>query len=168
MAIYTFTLILARREELTSEELDRLYDARCDDATFGMAAGLVVADFDRQGSSAARALTTAAEAVERIAGPVHHAEPGDFVTTGDIADRLGRSRESVRLLASGAQGPGGFPVPVSGAASRTRLWYWPTVLRWFTDELRVAVDARFVELSEAIAAFNSARAEPGPRGRMSA
>lgn len=162
MTDYRFTLVLDRREDLTDEELDRLYEAGCDDATFGIAGGVVVADFDREGPSAEEALRSAVEAIEELVGPVHHVEPGSIVSTGEIAERLGRSRESVRLLASGEQGPGTFPIPVSGAATRLRLWSWTEVLTWFVDELGVAVDPHLVELSEAVASFET-RAAPRRR-----
>ncbi|MGH3441229.1 MAG: hypothetical protein ACRDUY_04135 [Nitriliruptorales bacterium] len=163
MAVYSFTLILDHREELTDEGLDRLYEAGCDDATFGMASGVVVADFDREAPSAEKALRSAIETVEELVGPVHHVEPGNIVSTGEIAERLGRSRESVRLLASGEQGPGTFPIPVSGAASRLRLWSWPEVLAWCVDELGPEIDPHLIELTEAIADFETRTTTAGRR-----
>jgi predicted DNA-binding transcriptional regulator AlpA len=52
------------------------------------------------------------------------------VTLSEIAQRLARSRESVRLLASGERGPGDFPPPVSHLKARTRLWRWSEVAAW--------------------------------------
>jgi hypothetical protein len=62
-------------------------------------------------------------------------EPEDLVTAADIAERTGRSRESVRLLIAGERGPGGFPPPISHLKSRGRIWKWTDVARWFANEL---------------------------------
>ncbi|HZN16927.1 MAG TPA: hypothetical protein VFB84_01875 [Micromonosporaceae bacterium] len=61
---------------------------------------------------------------------------GDWVTLADIADRLGRSREAVRLWALGRVGPGGFPPPVN--PGRDTLFYsWAEVSPWLRDRLCV-------------------------------
>ena len=62
--------------------------------------------------------------VVRIAG-------AGLASLADIAAHLGRTRESVRLLVSGARGPGGFPKPVTDPRSRFRLWHWSEVVQWF-------------------------------------
>lgn len=54
-------------------------------------------------------------------------EPDDLVTMSEIAERRGRSRESVRVLVAGRRGRGDFPAPVSHLRSRSRLWRWPEV-----------------------------------------
>ncbi|MEE8526305.1 MAG: hypothetical protein V3T72_20405 [Thermoanaerobaculia bacterium] len=51
----------------------------------------------------------------------------------EIAERMGRSRESVRLLIKGARGPGGFPPPASHLRARSRLWRWSEVAAWAAD-----------------------------------
>ena len=53
----------------------------------------------------------------------------------DIATRLERSRESVRLLVTGARGPGGFPAPVTDPRGRYRLWRWSDISHWLTTRL---------------------------------
>jgi len=56
--------------------------------------------------------------------------PDPWVTATDIAERAGRSRQSVQQLISGARGPGGFPAAVSGVSRRVRLWRWSEALGW--------------------------------------
>jgi hypothetical protein len=60
----------------------------------------------------------------------------------DIADRMERSRESVRLLIAGRRGPGGFPSPISHGIERGRLWRWSAVAEWLEqlepDEIEAA------------------------------
>ncbi|HET8661390.1 MAG TPA: hypothetical protein VFM55_20630 [Micromonosporaceae bacterium] len=60
----------------------------------------------------------------------------DWVTLADIADRVGRSREAVRLWALGRVGPAGFPPPVN--PGRDTLFYsWAEVSPWLRDRLAV-------------------------------
>ena len=59
-----------------------------------------------------------------------------LVSMADIAARLGRTREAVRLLVAGARGPGGFPPPVTDPRSRYRLWRWSDVRRWIAAHLK--------------------------------
>jgi hypothetical protein len=65
--------------------------------------------------------------------------------------RLGRTRESVRLLAAGERGPGGFPAPVSHLRTRNRLWRWSDVAVW----ARVATPEQ-AAAAKLIAAVNAA------------
>jgi hypothetical protein len=54
---------------------------------------------------------------------------GDWVTLADIAARIGRSREIVRLWSIGRQGPGGFPPPLNPGCD-TRFYSWSEVSHW--------------------------------------
>ena len=111
--------------------VDALFEAGCDDATLGEVDGVGYADFIREAPSFGEALRSAIEQVESVAGlMVSRVEPDDLVTLSEIAQRLGRSRESVRLLAAGERGPGDFPAPVSHLKARTRLWRWSEVAGW--------------------------------------
>ncbi|MBJ7610547.1 MAG: hypothetical protein JF887_14135 [Candidatus Dormibacteraeota bacterium] len=128
MTEHRFTLILAGNVD---EHLDDLFEAGCDDATVGSVDGVHFAEFDREASSLTEALASAISAVESVPTlRVKRIEPDDLVTASDIADRLDRSRESVRLLVAGQRGPGGFPSPVSHLRARNRLWRWSEVAAW--------------------------------------
>lgn len=149
MQTLEFTLVLEGEDVLADHTLDALFEAGCDDATFGEVDGVPFADFAREAASAAEAIGRAIRQVESVEGVrVLRVEPDDLVTASDIAARLGRSRESVRLLVAGERGPGGFPPPVSHLRRRQRLWRWTDVARWChraagigTPEIR---DALFV------------------------
>ncbi|HVE68588.1 MAG TPA: hypothetical protein VNB64_08410 [Solirubrobacteraceae bacterium] len=66
--------------------------------------------------------------------------PDSLVTLDDIAERTGRTHESVRLLVKGKRGPGGFPAPAGGGRrQRSKVWRWYEVERWFEEELGVEV-----------------------------
>jgi predicted DNA-binding transcriptional regulator AlpA len=128
MSDYHFSLILSGE---TEGKLDGLFEAGCDDATFGSVDGTAYAEFDREGASLALAIGSAIHDVESVSGiRVVHVEPDPLVTASDIAERLGRSRESVRLLISGERGNGNFPSPISHLRTRNRLWRWSDVAAW--------------------------------------
>jgi hypothetical protein len=61
----------------------------------------------------------------------------DLVSVSDIAQRVGRTRESVRLLVDGKRGPGGFPPPIGVVGDGIRVWPWSAALEWFHNVLGV-------------------------------
>ncbi len=128
MTEYSFTLVI---DGDVDEKIDELFEAGCDDATFGSVDGAHYADFDREAPTLAKAISSSISDVESVPGlRVRRVEPDDLVTASEIAERLGRSRESVRLLIAGQRGPGNFPAPVSHLRSRNRLWRWSDVAGW--------------------------------------
>jgi len=131
--------------------IEALYEGRCSDATFGSVDGVGFGEFEREAEGFADAVLSAIADVESVAGlRVRRIEPDDLVTMSEIAERLGRTRESVRLLAAGERGAGDFPAPVSHLRSRFRLWRWSDVAAWagmVSDEERTR--ARFVALTNA-------------------
>ena len=143
MAEHSFTLILSGDVDT---HLDELFDAGCDDATFGAVDGVAYADFDREAPSHAEAIASALAAVETVPGlRVLRIEPDDLVTMSEIAEKLGRTRESVRLLIAGERGAGGFPAPVSHLRTRNRLWRWSEVAAWAgTTDVVTQMQARTV------------------------
>jgi hypothetical protein len=129
-----------------------LFEAGCDDATFGISDGRGYGAFLREAPTFAEAVLSAIHQVEQVPGlRVMRIEPDDIVTASDIAERLDRSRESVRLLIAGKRGPGGFPVPISHSQERGRLWRWSDVATWL-DHL----EPEEREVAQFIAAANSA------------
>lgn len=135
MKTHTFTLVLSGIAEIDAEVEDRLFEAGCDDALLSTRDGVPFLDFDRDSESLLVAITGAISDVEG-AGPalrVIRVEPDELVTASEIAERTGRSRESIRLLAAGKRGRGGFPPPVRGLKSRMRLWRWAEVIAWMAE-----------------------------------
>jgi hypothetical protein len=127
MPEHNFTLLITGEVDA---HIDELYEAGCDDATFGSVDGVQYADFSREARTLSEAITSAIRDVESVGGlRITRVEPEDLVTGAEIAKRLSRSRESVRLLASGERGTG-FPAPVSHIRSRNRLWRWADVAAW--------------------------------------
>ena len=119
----------------------------------GRVDGTQYVDFDREAASLDRAILSAVADLERVDGvDVARIADAGLVSMADIAARIGRTREGVRLLTTGARGPGGFPPPITDPRGRFRLWRWSDVAHWFTkhlgEELASADD-------EVLAAFNA-------------
>ena len=68
----------------------------------------------------------------------------DLVSVSDIAQRVGRTRESVRLLVDAKRGPGRFPPPIGVVGDGTRVWPWAVVLEWFDKVLGVDLGEKAV------------------------
>jgi len=141
MRIYEFTLLVEGADLQTDQAQDALFEAGCDDSTIGMIAGVQHLHFDREASSLAEALVSAITAVEQAVPGVRvvRVAPDEYVTLAEIAVRTGRTRESVRLLATGDRGPGDFPPPAARAEQRVKLWRWAEVARWFASRLGASV-----------------------------
>ena len=78
--------------------------------------------------------------VERVTKAVPAAVPlrvdQDLVSVSDIAQRVGRTRESVRLLVEAKRGPGASR-PVGVVGDGIKVWPWSVVLEWFDKVLGV-------------------------------
>jgi hypothetical protein len=142
--LYEFTLSVAGGA-LTHALADELYRAGCDDMTFEGAydAGPapIMAHVDREAPSFMDAVMSAISDIESVAPlRVEAIEVDDLVTLGEIAKRLGRTRESVRLLMTGRRGPGGFPPPVARIGRHGTVWSWPDVAAWANRALGTNMD----------------------------
>lgn len=130
MIDYEFVLVIDGVVD-DDEVTDRLYEVGCADATFGSVDGVGFGEFNREAGSFPDAVSSAIRDVESVDGlEVRRVEPDDLVTMSEIAERSGRTRESVRLLVAGHRGQGDFPAPVSHLRSRFRLWRWSDVAAW--------------------------------------
>lgn len=124
MTTWGFTVRLNR--EPTDEELDRLFEAGCDDAAPEGSA----LHFDREAESLLEAVFSASRDVATVPGlRVVGVARSDVVSLREVAVRLGRTYESARLLAEGRRGPGSFPSPVIDVGF-TRLYLWAEVEEW--------------------------------------
>jgi hypothetical protein len=146
---YNFTLII---EGDVESKMDELFEAGCDDATFGSVDGVNYGEFDREAPSFARAVASAIADVESVEDlKVRRVEPDDLVTAAEIAARLQRSRESIRLIIAGQRRRGDFPAPISHARQRNRLWRWSEVARWAGE-----MDESVLAHARVVAATNAA------------
>jgi len=133
MAEWGFRLDLSTGE-LSDEQLDALYEAGCDDATFAVDETGAYAVFDRAAATPEEAVLTAIRDIEDSGADVwvlRVADEDDWLTAPEIAQRTGRSRQSVHQLINGERGAGEFPAPVSRRDRRSPLWSWEDVRAWF-------------------------------------
>ena len=132
MDTYEFTLYI--HGDLSDDEtIGRLLAAGCDDASFGgSGTDWGTADFYRVAHDLASAIASAIRDVESVEPlRVVAVQPTDLVTMSTIAERLGRTYESVRLLAAGQRGGGDFPRPADiPNIYGIKLWRWADVLAW--------------------------------------
>lgn len=128
MTEHEFTLVIDG--DLADETIARaLFEAGCDDATFGVVDGVGYGEFLREAPSFAAAVLSAVDQVESIQGlQIVRVEPDDIVTMAQIGDRLDRTRESVRLLIAGQRGPGGSRVRCHTRGSEADSGAGPTSL----------------------------------------
>jgi hypothetical protein len=134
---YEFTLLVTGPDIQTDDALNALAEAGCDDATVGSAGGVQHLDFDRESTSYVTAVLSAIASVEEAVpgARVVRVLPDEYVTLAEIAQRTGRTRESVRLLANGERGPGSFPPAAARADERNKLWRWSEAASWLANEL---------------------------------
>lgn len=153
MTNHHFTLIVEGPDLQSEDVFDALFEAGCDDALVGRSNGVQYLDFDRDAATLQDAILTAVADVEKVEGvEVVRLVDAGLVSMADIATRVGRTSESIRLLATGERGPGGFPPPVNDPRSRYRLWRSSEVHHWFEhslgegpieedDQVRAAINA---------------------------
>jgi hypothetical protein len=90
--------------------------------------------FDRPAATLAEAIAAGVRLVEAVGLRALRVDAEDWVTLGDIAERVGRSRETVRLWALGRLGPGGFPPPLNPGRD-TSFYSWAEVLPWLRERM---------------------------------
>jgi hypothetical protein len=90
--------------------------------------------FDRPTESFSEAVAAVIRSVDRIGLRALRVVTSDWVTAAEIAHRVGRSRETVRLWAAARIGPGGFPPPLN-PGSATMYWSWAEVLPWLRTRM---------------------------------
>ena len=152
---FSFTLVMAGADLSRADVVDGLYEAGCSDALFGTRGPVQLGEFDRMAPSLAEAVTSAIEQVESVRPlQVLRVEPDELVSATAIAERVGRTRESIRLLIEGKRGAGGFPTPVAWVDAKTRLWRWSDVARWLREAH--GEDVSVGEGAEFLAALNAA------------
>ncbi len=112
--------------------------------------GTVLGFFDREAPTEQDAVISAIVDVEQAgigARVLRVQADDDWLTASEIAERVGRSRQSVALLARGERGPGDFPLPVARRRSSNPLWSWSAVESWFERHAPGALPAHGPRLS---------------------
>src|SRR2546430_2685777 len=125
MTVWNFQLRLNR--EPTEAEFDALYEAGLSDV--GIEGTLM--DGDREAPGLLAAIASVVQQIRMVAGlRAVGVETQDAVTLTDAAQRLGRrTAESLRLLAEGKRGPGGFPSPIVDTG-KIRVYSFAEITTW--------------------------------------
>lgn len=129
MPTYEFTVLLDRAPE--AQDFDLIFESGLDDSTPEIREGRGVLNIARDADTLSTAIVSAVENVERAGFRVVGLGTEDLVSLKTIARRLDRTYESVRLLAAGKRGAGGFPAPLSGDG--WALYSWAGVSAWFSS-----------------------------------
>lgn len=154
MPSYDFALILSR--PLYEDELDPLFDRTHGAVTVSIISEPQHADRPGnascawQGATLAAAIMEVVEHVEASAEGLHvlQVEADPLLTIRDIADRVGKSADSVRHAITGARGATGFPASEISTAGH-RLWRWSKVAAWYGVD-----DPQLVEAKPTVQAIN--------------
>jgi hypothetical protein len=99
--------------------------------------GIFEAEFDRTAVTFSEAVLSALADLQRVfpEADLVRVKPDDLVTISGIAERVGRSHESIRLLIDGKRGPGGFPQRAGTLGGKTQVWRWHEVVDWFEEKM---------------------------------
>jgi hypothetical protein len=131
---YTFALLVAGLDVDDDADCDAFFSAGLDDSVLEDRDGMALATFFRTADSATSALTSAITTIEHeVPGATVLRIDEQLMNLNDLAVRLGRTTESVRLLATAARGPGGFPPPAGIIGRGVRVWRWADVRPWLVQ-----------------------------------
>jgi len=150
----TFAFRVRLRDAVTASDADRLHEALDDEIGIEDGPRGHFIGFERHAESFLDAVLDALAKVMEL-GLEPLAVEDELVSISDIAERAGRSRQSVSMLVNGQRGPGNFPRPAAGNV-RSPLWHWADVAAWFED--RGADAQAFEDRLQAIASINGALA----------
>lgn len=140
MTTHIFTIIASGLDAEEAGVEDRLFDARCDDATVAWQKGAIILEFSREAASFSQAVVSACHDVRSAGATVERVEPDHLVSLSDIAERAGITRQAVALYSTGERGRG-FPHPIARVTSKTPLWDWLDVATWLCDHGRLSEEA---------------------------
>ena len=132
MSKFEFTVIATGVNPTEDDFEDRFVDAGCDDATIAFQKGLIVIEFDREGTSYAAALSSALRDVDDAGAVVKAVEPTHLVSLADIARRSNLTRAAISHYSSGARGSD-FPQPALRVTTDSPLWDWSEVASWLYE-----------------------------------
>lgn len=159
MKTHEFTVIASGLDPEAEDFADRFFEAGCEDATLSFQKGAIIIEFYREAVSFSKAVVSAYEAVLRAGAKVERIEPDYLVSLSEIADRSGKTRQSISLYTRGERDEG-FPAPVARVTSKHPLYDWEEVAGWLVErdaltleewvQARVVKEANlFLELGDA-------------------
>lgn len=138
----------------SDQVLTQLFDAGVEDALVQADGERLAIEFQREAATFPKAVMSAIHQIESVGGcRAVRIGQDDLVSLAEIGRRIGKTRESIRLLASGDRGPGNFPRPAQHVTSQ-QLWSWAEVSAWLFEHGRIT--RRLVAESQFLRALNAA------------
>lgn len=133
MGNFAFAFVVDGFDIEVDAELDALYQ-KFEDFSASRTAGKTKLSFVIEAQNAIAALNWTVDQLRDILPNVRVRYLDDDLVGGpDIAARTSRTPESIRLLANGARGSGGFPNPVGVLRGGMKIWKWAEVCQWFKN-----------------------------------
>jgi len=134
--------------------LTALFEAGVDDALVQADGERMLIEFEREADTFPGAVRSAIQQIESVEGcRVARIGQDDLVSLAEIGRRIGKTRESIRLLAAGDRGPGNFPLNAQHITSQ-QLWSWAEVSAWLFKNGRL--NGQVVAESQFLRALNAA------------
>lgn len=128
---YNFALVVDGLDVDDDRHIEAFYAHGCSDATVENRGSLALVTFYREGVEPYSVLWSAIHDVEAAVPGARVTEVDEqLVSASDIAELVDRTPESIRQLADGRRGPGGFPTHVAEIGKGVRVWRWPDVHTW--------------------------------------
>lgn len=158
MGMYEVHLLATGIDASDDAQMDRLY-GKLDGVTVEDRAELALVTMWLEAPNADEAVTDAIASVESaVPSTTVRQLDADLVAALDIAERLDRSKESIRLWSTGARGPGGFPAPVGivGGVNATRVWAWSDVFWWLAQHQPELLDGMPLPVPTPLVALRNA------------
>ena len=91
MTIHEFRLVFGDVTQISMDDADALYEAGCDDATFGSSGGVAFGDFDREAESLEAAIRSAIRDVQSAGFSVLRVESVGQTLLETINSELGQA-----------------------------------------------------------------------------
>lgn len=150
MTDFDFTFIVDGLDIMNDSDLDRLFEAGCDDATPALIHGALAICFTREAETYYDAVTTAHENLLAAGAVVQAFEPDFLVSASEIAARSGLSRQAISLYEKGERAEH-YPAPVRRVSSSSPLWDWVDVSQWLYERGKLSEETvRHAQISRVV------------------
>lgn len=151
---FTFALLVDGFDVHDDQQIEALYAHGVHDATVEGRGAHALVTFYREACAPDAALWSAISDLRAVAPGCRVLRVDDqLVNAADIADQTDRTPESIRQLAAGSRGPGGFPTPAGVVGNGVKIWRWAEVQPWLAAN-GIAAEAETLPL-EVIADANA-------------
>lgn len=131
---YNFTLVLEGVSDQDNIDIaEALFESGCDDATLSIRDQIAYLEFDRKAKSLQSAIVSGVTNVldANIGALIVAIDPGDYVTSTEIGQRINKTRQYIQKLKTAKQKTNIFPGPVAGIQAGNLLYSWKRISYYF-------------------------------------